>query len=271
MTRADELLRAGDVVGARQELFEQVRANPSDERVRMFLFQLCSLVGEWERAKAQLQMLAKLDPKMQMLSVAYNQCIDAEAKRAQVFAGETLARILADADWAASLAEALAARAKGEADAADLYDAVFDAAPTSPGTAEAIAENGAEEELSFDWIADADPRLGPATEAMIAGNYGLMPFAALESLEISEPVDLRDTVWLPAQFSLRGGAKVAGFIPARYPGSETAEDPSVVLGRSTTWHEDAVGDHPLGHRLFVFSDGSELPLQQLRRIRFAAT
>ena len=62
MPTVDELLAGGDIRGARGALIEEVKANPADPRVRMFLFQLCVLIGEWDRAKGQVETLARLDP-----------------------------------------------------------------------------------------------------------------------------------------------------------------------------------------------------------------
>jgi len=89
--------------------------------------------------------------------------------------------------------------------------------------------------ISFDWISDSDPRFGPSLEVIIAGKYGLLPFAALETLTIYEPSDLRDTIWAQAEFGMRKGAKIAGFIPVRYPNSENSEDSAIVRGASTVW------------------------------------
>jgi type VI secretion system protein ImpE len=203
--------------------------------------------------------MAKLDPDARMLAVAYTQCIAAEATRAEVFAGRQAAQLLYPVAWGDTLAAALQARQQGEAlVAAPLYDQVFDEAPATSGT----ADTG----LEFGWVADADPRLGPVTEAMIAGRYGLMPFCALESLTISPPADLRDTVWIQAEFGIVGAARVAGFIPLRYPGSEASGDAALVRGAATGWSVDAGGEFPLGHRLFAFSDGSEVPVQGLREL-----
>lgn len=260
MGQADEMLAGGDIAGARQCLIDEVRANPGDIPVRMFLFQIFALTGEYERAKAQLETIAKLDPEARMLAVAYNQCMEAEELRSRVFAGEEKAPILAKIDWGDTLARALQAQALGDASADALYAEAFDAAPTSAGETDGGIE--------FDWIADADPRLGPVTEAIIAGRYGLLPFAALENVTISEPTDLRDTIWVPAEFGMVQGARVAGFIPARYPGSETSEDPAVQRGVATDWVGDEDTGHYVGHRIFAFSDGSDLPLQQLRKVEF---
>ncbi|MEM7666605.1 MAG: type VI secretion system accessory protein TagJ [Pseudomonadota bacterium] len=260
MAQADELLAGGDIAGARKQLIEEVRANPGDIPIRMFLFQIFALLGEYDRAKAQLETIAKLDPEARMLAVAYNQCMDAEEVRSAVFAGEQPAPMLADVDWGPKLVEALQARQKGADNADALYGEAFDAAPTSAGTTDTGIE--------FEWMADADPRFGPVTEAIIAGRYGLLPFAALESLVIIAPQDLRDTIWIPAEFGMTQGARVAGFIPARYPGSEASDDTAVVRGVATDWVGDDDSGHCVGHRVFTFSDGSELPLQQLRKVEF---
>ena len=85
MADADELLRAGDLEGARLALNEAAKRAPSDQSVRMFLFQLLCLMGQWDKAKIQLRTLAGLSPEAQMLAVTYNLAIDAEIVRAKVF------------------------------------------------------------------------------------------------------------------------------------------------------------------------------------------
>ena len=86
MADADALLRQADVDGARAALVEAVRAAPGDQRLRMFLFQLLAIGGEWDKARNQLQSLTQLSSEAQMLSVTYNQVIDAEKEREAVLA-----------------------------------------------------------------------------------------------------------------------------------------------------------------------------------------
>lgn len=260
MSHADDLLKSGDIAGARAHLIEQVRANPSDDWVRMFLFQLFAVTGEWDKSKSQLEVLARLSPAAQMLATVYSQCLAAEAERAAVMAGERLATFHQPAEWADDLVAAIQLAATGDAAAAQARrDAAFAAAPATSGTI-----NGE----SFAWIADADSRFGPAIEAIIAGNYGLMPFAALEGLDISAPVDLRDTVWAQAQFALRDGPRLAGFVPVRYPGSESSEDPDIRLGRSSDFTDDETGTTGHGHRILTTSEGTDVPLLTARAITF---
>lgn len=262
MLNADELFVSGDIQGARAELIKQVRSEPGSVPVRMFLFQLFSLTGEWKRAKAQLETLAKLDPEMHMLSVAYSQCIEAELQRESVFEGSSDMPFLSKADWGPELAENL--------------KAVFDNADSASQNLLEFQNNlpnckgAANNDIEFDWLSNADPRFGPATEAIISGRYGLIPFSDLEVLEIHKPIDLRDTIWAQAEFGLRNGAKISGFIPVRYPGSQTSEDSAVVLGKTTVWTEDNGLETALGHVMLAMSDGTDHSLLSFEKISFEA-
>ena len=75
---------------------------------------------------------------------------------------------------------------------------------------------------AFEWIADADMRLGPVLEAVVNGKYYWMPFSALAQVDIDPPEDLRDMVWLPAHFLFvnggAGGADRAGGGADAWPG-----------------------------------------------------
>lgn len=257
---ADELLRAGDIDGARAALVETIRARPADEMARMFLFQLLCVAGEWEKATKQLEALTKLSPEAQMLAVAYGQAIAAEGVRADVFAGRTRLEQLIASEWAAGLADALHCYATGETSrGAELRDAAFDQAPDTAG-----ALDGA----PFEWLADADSRFGPAFEAIIAGRYGIVPFDVVERVESEGPSDLRDIIWLPVQIAFRMGQSVAAFLPARYPGSEHAADTAARLARATNWIEEPWGQAGSGQHLWMLSDGQERGLLSLRTLTF---
>lgn len=261
MKDADALLRDGDLAGARQALVEAVKSRPSDEQARMFLFQLLAVAGEWTKAKSQLEALAQLSPEAQMLSVAYGQAIAAEELRARVFSGAEKMILLADADgWAAPLLDAIQAYATGrtaEGDAA--RDAAFDAAPDTPGSFNGEA---------FEWIADADSRFGPAFEAIVGGRYGLVPFSAVEQIKSTGPRDLRDIVWFPVEIAFRSGQSAAGFMPARYPGTEVSSEDSERLSRSTSWQETPWGESGRGQHLLSLSDGDDVGLLSLTLLKF---
>jgi protein involved in temperature-dependent protein secretion len=262
MADADELLRAGDVDGARAALVEAVKRAPNDQQTRMFLFQLLCVAGEWDKAMAQLRGLAQLSAEAQMLAVAYGQAIEAEKVRAQAFAGTAQpALLVSSSPWAGDLVAALAALTQGRLDEAQsLRDKAFDAAPDTPGDLDGVA---------FDWIADADARFGPAIEVIIAGQWGLVPFDAIESIKSEGPQDLRDIVWLPAELAFKTGRSVAAMLPARYPGTEASEDTVLRLARGTDWRDEAWGQAGRGQHEWSLSDGSDVGILSLRRLVFS--
>ncbi len=258
MSRADELLAAGDLTGARAALVETVRSAPSDQAARLFLLQLMMLCGEWDKAAAQAKALASLSPQAEMLAVLCNQLIGGERQREDAFAGGQPFKVLVPTSpWVGDLAEALTALAAGDvARAETLRDQAFDAAPDTPGE---IDGN------KFTWIADADSRFGPCLEVIIAGAWGLVPLEAIEAINSDGPVDLRDLAWLPVQLALRSGQTAAAFLPTRYPGV-AGEAAALQLARGTEWREGAIGEVGAGQRLFVTSEGGEAPILSLRRL-----
>ena len=259
-TDADQLLRAGDLDGARRALVEVVRAKPSDEGARMFLFQLLAVAGEWDKARNQLNLLAQLSPEAQMLSVAYGQAVDAERERADVFAGRTRLKQLSSSEWADGLVDAIEHYAHGRAVEGDAArDAAFEAAPDTPGTLDGV---------TFEWIADADARFGPAFEAIIGGRYGIVPFDTVASIKSAGPQDLRDTVWYPAEIAFKTGQSVAALLPTRYPGSETANDVNERLARATAWRDTAAGQVGSGQHLWALSTGEDRDLLSVRSLVF---
>lgn len=257
---ADSLLNSGDIEGARAVLVERLRSQPADERARMFLFQLLCVTGDWDKARSQLEMLAKLSPEAQMLSVVYGQVIAAEQARIAVFAGQRPMEMLVESPWASELAQAFSFHASGDAArAADLRDAALDQAPDTPGTLDGV---------DFDWIADADSRWGPTFEVIMGGSYGIVAFDAFESIKSEGPQDLRDKVWYPVQLAFRSGQSTAAFLPVRYPGSERSEDPAERLANATGWKDSPAGEVGSGQHLWMISTGDETGLLSARSLTF---
>jgi type VI secretion system protein ImpE len=176
-----------------------------------------------------------------------------------VFAGKTTPMVFGQPqDWVARLVEALQADARGDAQvAARLRAEAFESAPATPGQLDGVA---------FEWIADADSRLGPVLEAVINGCYGWVPFSTLAKVVIEAPADLRDLVWAPAHLEFASGGEAVALIPARYPGSGAERDGGLQLSRKTEWL--AIGPDQyrgLGQRVLTTS-ASELGLLETREI-----
>jgi len=261
MADADELLRAGDLDGARAALVEAIKRAPNDQQGRIFLFQLLCISAEWDKAATQLRALAQISAEAQMLAMAYGQAIEAEKFRAQVFAGTAQpALLVSSSPWAGDLVGALAALTQGRLeDAETLRDQAFDAAPDTPGELDGVA---------FDWLADGDARFGPALEAIIAGQWGLVPFDAIQKITSEGPRDLRDVVWYPVQIAFKTGQSVAALLPARYPGSETSADTALRLTRATDWADQPWGQAGVGQHEWSLSDGTDVGLLSLRSLVF---
>ncbi|MFT6458147.1 type VI secretion system accessory protein TagJ [Pseudophaeobacter arcticus] len=258
----EEHLRAGDPDQALAALQEQVRADPSNAKLRIFLFQLLCILGDWKRAVAQLRLSAELDANATVMAQAYREAILCEVYREKVFKGEKDPLILGEPEaWLAQLIEAQKMLAQGHvAQATALREAAYEAAPTSAGTINGTA---------FDWIADADMRLGPVLEVILNGRYFWLPFAQIQSLEIDEPSDLRDTVWMAGTLTLANEGALAVLIPTRYPGSETAEA-GAKLARMTNWQDLGGGAYiGFGQRLLTIGE-QDFPLMDIRQLKIGA-
>ena len=259
MITPEEHLKSGDPGAALLALQDLVRADPSNAKLRIFLFQLLCVLGDWKRAIAQLKLSAELDEGATMMAKAYREAIICEVYREKVFAGEKDPLIFGEPEeWLALLIEAQKLLAQGKtSEAAELRARAFDSAPASAGEL-----NGAR----FDWIADADMRLGPVLEVIINGKYYWLPFAQVSALEVEEPSDLRDAVWTAGTLTLVNGGELAALIPTRYPGSSKA-DPAMMLARATDWR-DAGSDTfvGLGQRLLT-TDQGDFALMDLRSLK----
>lgn len=256
---AEEALRAGNPDLALTELQNAIRSEPATARLRTFLFQLLSVQGRWERAANQLEVVGELDAAALPMVQMYREALRCEVVRAKVMSGLTAPMLFGHPEeWIALLIEALLLDGQGKPqDSAKLREKAFELAPASRGTL-----NG----QPFEWIADADMRLGPVCEAVINGKYYWLPFSRLNRIVIEAPEDLRDFVWMPAHFEFSNGGEMVGIIPTRYPGSESDADPLIRLARKTDW-KDVGNDtfHGRGQRVLATSEG-DFPLMEVREI-----
>ncbi len=72
---AESALHQGEPAQALKLLQDGVGANPSDARLRVFLFQLLSVLGQWGRALNQLSVAAELDAAALPMAQTYREAI----------------------------------------------------------------------------------------------------------------------------------------------------------------------------------------------------
>jgi type VI secretion system protein ImpE len=250
-----------DLAGELKRLQGEVRARPDDAKLRTYLFQLLAVQGDWQRALNQLQVSAQLTAAAIPMAQTYREAIRCEVFRGEVFAGKRTPHVLGEPPaWIGLLVDALEKLAHGHVAAA--------AALRAKAYEQALARGGAIDGKPFEWIADADSRLGPVCEAIIDGKYYWVPFERLANVKVDAPSDLRDIVWSGAQLTLATGAIQLALIPARYPGSETADNDALRLSRMTTWRDLGSDTYVgTGQRMWA-TDAGEYPLLDTREIVF---
>ena len=217
--------------------------------------------GEWERSLTQLGVMSELDALTLPTAHLYRSAIQTEPLRAAVFAGRRSPLIFGEPpSWIAMLVQALALDGQGEyAGASDLRAQALEAAAAVAGRI-----NGE----PFEWLADADSRLGPVLEAVINGAYYWVPFERIKQARVHAPEDLRDLVWLTVDFTWANDGQTSGLVPVRYHGTESAADDRLRLARLTEWdEEEGRGAIGLGQRVWV-TEANEYAILDVRELEF---
>jgi len=192
----------------------------------------------------------------------YGEAVKCEAIRAEVFEGKKSPMIFGEPEqWLAFLIESRLLAGRGEQGHSDEMRArAFEEAPASSGRIN---------DQPFEWIADADSRLGPVLEAIINGRYYWVPFSRMSEITMEAPEDLRDLVWMPAHLTFQNGGESLALIPTRYPASHASDDGAIALARKTAWEpiaEDAY--RGLGQRILA-TDVGETPFLEVRALTLA--
>ena len=166
MSTIEENVRQGRLEEALAELQSAVRKAPADAKHRILLFQLLSIMGQWQRALTQLNVVGDLDAKALPMVQTYRTALKCEELRAEVFAGKRTPLLFGEpARWAALLVQSLVAAVQGKnAEADKLHNEAFDLAPASTGKID---------DQPFAWLADADSGLAlssrPSSTASTTG------------------------------------------------------------------------------------------------------
>ena len=256
---AEDHLRNGQLDEALASVQARVRSAPGDAPLRICLFEVLSAMGQWERALQQLTVLEGMGSQQLLFARVYQAVIQSELMRRDIFAGARSPLVFGEPEpWVSFLLEANQLLGKGEfSGAAELRDRALAEAPAIPGKI-----NGAD----FAWLADADQRLGPMLELILEGRYFWVPLSRIQRIEVEPPKQLRELLWKGATFVWVNGGQANGLIPVRYPGTESAADGPLRLGRRTEWAEQPGGPSiGLGQRLLA-TDVADYPLLEVRTV-----
>jgi type VI secretion system protein ImpE len=260
---AEDSLREGNLEECLRLLQMQVRNDPSKPAHRVFLFQLLSVLGAWDRALTQLNVVGDLDAAALPMVQTYREALQCEALREAVFNGAHAPLIFGEpTPWLALLVEALRLDAAGDHAAA--------AAAREQALGEAPATSGSINGEPFEWIADADTRLGPTLETVLNGRYYWVPFFRIKRIEIEAPADLRDRVWTAAVFTWSNEGQAVGLIPTRYAGTLAEKKSALLLAHLTEWiGGDADDARPVGQRMLA-TDANDYALLDIRTLELAS-
>lgn len=132
---AEQALRDGDLQEALKQLQDQVRNDPSSVNHRIFLFQLLSVMGQWDRALTQLNVCGEMDPIALPMQQTYQEAIACEALRKDVFSGKRSPVIFGEPEqWLALLIQATQLSGEGKhAEAQSVREKAFEEAPATSG------------------------------------------------------------------------------------------------------------------------------------------
>ncbi|MBI5590667.1 MAG: tetratricopeptide repeat protein [Deltaproteobacteria bacterium] len=227
MTTA-ELIKAGKLTQARQQLVQEVKASPADPGKRTTLCQVLCFCGEWDKAERHLDAICAQDPKRETGVQVYRNLIQAERERIDVLelrrgpAFLTEAPPWLDTYWSAL--ERIAANAPEEA------EPLFRQAD-----AQRFVVSGTINQAPFTGIVNTDSRLSCFLEAFVHERYIWIPFDSVREMIISPPKTLSDLLWVPANITAWSGLAMNCYLPVLYAASSSHEDDRVRLGQMTVW------------------------------------
>lgn len=252
-----ELLETGQLSTAIERVAAEVKAKPADMAARTFYFELLSLSGDLDRAAKQLEVLSTAQGEIGSGANVYLGAIKAEKERRQFFQGGPRPRVLGSSPNSTVYLEAIEHYAKGEfATALGLLESAAEQAEPLQGTI-----NGA----PFQELSDTNDLLAPFLEVVMDGHYSWVPWSALQTLSIPQPKYLRDTVWCPAELTLRSGGEGEVLIFALYVGSHLQAD-EVKLGRRTIWSVDPTEFTVAHGQKVITADATDYPILEIRRL-----
>lgn len=261
MNDAKLQLDSGNLKGAVEGALALVKSNPTDIAARIFLFELSSFAGDWERAEKQLEVIGHQDTAAMIGSKIYQQNFKAERDRINFFEhGTRPESAMKFPEYVEDLIKANELIRLGKtAEARVMLDQVE---TNRPAFKCSVNDN------DFSDLRDYNDATICVFEVIIKDTYAWLPFEQVESIEFLERKSLRDVYWPQAKVELTNGTSGEMFFPSLYVNTWKADDDLVRLGRSVDWRD--LGDEIYageGTRVYTM-DGKDRSILDITAIRF---
>jgi len=244
-----ELMQAGKLAEARQQLVAAVKASPADLTSRTLLFQVLCYCGEWDKADRHLQAIVAQDSNRGAGVLGYRNLVHAEMERLDVRNKNLNASFLSDPpdylDLFLLFRENL--REKKQDEAGEILAKLDSLRPAISGTVN---------DTAFEGFCDTDTTLFPFLEVFAHERYLWIPFESMRELSVSQPESLLDLLWIPARVTTWEGLTINCYLPVLYPESFLHEDARIIMGRMTDW-TPLVGAYARGLGQHVFEVGGK--------------
>jgi type VI secretion system protein ImpE len=260
---AAQLFQQGRLDDAIFAQTNEVKENPADPARRLFLFELLTFAGQFERAEKQLGAVQYNDMERDAAVATFRRVLAAEQERRALYGQGRRPRFLGPVPEHAELRlKALDALREGRAaDAAQLVSQAHEKMPEVSGLLN---------QKPFKLLCDCDDVFGSILEVVSGtGAYFWVPLEQVDLLLLAEPKYPRDLLWIQAHLEIKDGPSGDVFLPATYPGTWQASEDAIRLGRATDWQEvtpELV--RGIGSRLFLV-DEEALPLLDWRELQIA--
>jgi type VI secretion system protein ImpE len=258
---ARELLKQSKPDEALACLQADIKKQPGDAGLRLGLFQILALRGQWERALAQVQTAVSLNARLAPLAQLLRNLVELEQVRSVVFEGKRQPTIFGPTpEWLALLlGNRWTIGTRRHTQIVKAHAKALESAPARAGIIDG---------RPFTWVTEADARFGPTLELYLQGNYCWVPFERIARIDFEKPRDLQELIWLPAKLTWVNGGTASGHIPVRYPGTETSTDSHLLLAQTVAWQE--LGENCLigtGVRVLA-ADCGDFPITTIRVLEF---
>lgn len=264
MNTAKELLDAGELQAAIDELTGKVKANPTDTQQRIFLFELLLFAGDWERAARQVDVIGHQSMESGLGVQVYRDNIKAERDRSRLLSDGLRPHFITDAPAYVDLHLSAINRLR-EGNLSEAKETLARAEEERP------AFKGVLDGQPFTDFRDYNDLVGAVLELIVKDQYTWLPFEQIKRIEIGKPKHLRDLIWVPARIETNDGTNGDVYIPSLYEGSSTHANDQVKLGRMTDWMDIGEGLYlASGLRLFLV-DGEDKAILEAKEIEFDHT